>query len=678
MLLDFWLTILWQRLGFPDVRYIQIPWMMANKDIPTSQDVSDFRSAYKLPPEGPCQKVPLAGLLNTGGDASKGGNHYCCVIWMPEQEVVHVLGRKYISTGSNTDAKDWEEWGGPIIWRNLAFLHGWGHIKLTVRSLDWVQNEYDCGPTACQVLESIWNSGLVLNSRGIWRKPSLPCCHPIRLRIANDVHAQIMEIYGDHTNQLDGVLDEVIQELNDHPANRLLRTISNLERSMNKCPPCISMRPKTLRSPSAKPDMPSFLNQNISKAKGIPVDGVEPNGEDSDSGESSSSRLSSDITPAGANKNIHVADWSQARLGRFPRPPGPVLPPLKSLRGLWSKFDNNFDEYDEGPTLDDLEATAPPTITLASCDLVYMAHQIINNPWTMFKDRGYRILPSYADLFHRKDPIMILEHISPVGISHPSSPNDSDEDIDAHDVHVLGAEEMLQAADTYDDDLMFLTGRTLEHQYIRLDLQRDAITPQNIQHSYDIDSLIWVSVEPRFDHAVNVFTMPHIRKKAPIWKHNHVYVDLLIPQSDNDRLSQGQRSEWWTKRFRLSQIPHVSFGHLSEGSGSLNLYLCLPRMAHKQPHGSRWVTLVPPQLQEFFWEKVLTPAMKDVTTELDHPYVGLTKENLVLKMGTWGRRRKNREGRRAPTFPFQPETFEKLIGRMMEIVGLTFQPLLMI
>jgi hypothetical protein len=669
--LDFWLTGLWQRLGCPDIRYIQIPWMMANREVPTSEEVTNFRSAYKLPLHGPCEKVPLAGLLNTGGDGSKGGNHYCCAIWRPEEKVVHVLGRRYASTGSSLDAKDWEEWGGPIIWRNLTILHGWGHIPLSIRTLDWIQNGYDCGPIACQVLESVWTSGFELTSRGIWKKPVFPCCHPIRLRITSDVHAQIMDTYEAHCQQplqdAHGILDEVIKELENHPARRLLQTTNHLERAISKCSPCISLRPKTSQNASQKkPSMPSFINQNISHAKGMPGYDPQSDGQDSDSGQSSS-----DITPATANRNIHVTDWSQARLGRFCRPPAPALPPLKSLRGLWSSFDDLFDEYEEGPTLEDLASTAPPVY---NCDLVYMANQIIKNPWTMFKDQGYRLLPSYADLFHKKPPIMILEHISPVGISHPSSPDhDSDDDLCAYDAHIMGAGEMLQAADAEDNDLMFLTGKTFNNQYICLDLQRDAIKPEDIHHSYDIDSLICVTIEPRFNHAVNVFTMPHIRKKAPIWKHNHVYIDLLVPQSENDRLSHGPRSEWWTRRFRMSQIPHVSFGHLGEGSGSVNVYLFFPRMTHKPPHSARWISLVPPDVQNFFWKNVMTPAMKEVTTELDQPYVGLSRENLVLKMGSWSRRKAG-EGRRAPTFPFQPAVFRRLIAKMMEIVGFTFCP----
>jgi hypothetical protein len=207
----------------------------------------------------------------------------------------------------------------------------------------------------------------------------------------------------------------------------------------------------------------------------------------------------------------------------------------------------------------------------------------------MFKDQGHWILLSHAKLFHKKPPIMILEHISPVGISHPSSPDhDSDDDFCASDAQIMGAEEMLQAVDAEDNDLMFLTGKTFDNQYFCLDLQRDYIKPKNIHHSYNIDSLICVTIVPRFNQAVNVFTMPHIRKKAPIWKHNHVYIDLLVPQSENDHLSHRAHLEWWTRCFRMSQIPHVSFGHLGEGSGSINVYLFFPCIRHKPPHSTRW------------------------------------------------------------------------------------------
>lgn len=658
------------------MRYIQIPWMMCNREEPTAEEIAAFRTAYVLPPDGPCEMVPLAGLLNTGGDSNKGGNHYCCVIWMPQGKVVHILGRRYMSTGASLNARNWEEWGGPIIWRNLTILHGWGHIHLSVRTLDWVQNGYDCGPIACQVLESIWISGFQLNPKGIWKKPRLPCCHRIRMRIAGEVHASILGIYqaSHQESSLDdgGIQMSVINELDSCPAQRLLKATKNLERAMTKCSLCLKETPRKPQKVAkhSKPLVTSIPSRDIKKARGGPGSNSET-GDTSDS-EHSSSSLPSDITPANANRGIHVDDWSQVRLGRFPRPPGPVLPPLISLRGLWSAFDQDFDDYEDGPTLEDLDAADPPFPNLfGDLDVVYMANKIIKNPWTAFKDQGYRLLPSFADMFHQKRPIMILEHMSPVGVTHPppSLEDDDSSTSGPSDAIVVGAAEMLDAAERFDDDGMFLTGKTVDNDHICLDLQRDAIIPQSIGHCFDLDSTIWTTLDPVFNLSLNVYTMPHIRKKPPIWKHNHAYVDLLLPQSDKDRFAQGSRTEWWTRRFRLSQIPHIFWGYLGLGSGSINVYLCFPRMTHKHPHNGRWISFVPSDVQNFFWKKVMTPAMQEATYEIDQPYVGLSRENLNLKMGSSGMK-KGGEGRRAPSFPFRPELLRKLTKAMLDIVSL--------
>lgn len=681
--LDFWLTAQWQRLGCPDIRYIQVPWMMCNKNVPTPEEIVAFRHSYHLPLQGPCPVVSMAGLLNTGGQGDTGGNHYCCIIWRPREKEVHVLGRNYTFTGASLDAQHWEEWGGPIIWRNLTLLHGWGHIQLTVKTLDWKQNGYDCGPIACQVLQSIWIKGFELTSRGAWKKPGFPCCHPIRMQITSDVHLLVMEIYQNltHNVSLEGAVDDnVVQNLEHHPNRCLNQTLRHLERAMQKCSSCIQQQHKESHLASqTKPSIQSIPGREIKQGRAIPQSASEPEVEvlndDSQhlSSDSDNHPSSSSVLPAVVNKGVYATDWSQARLGRFPRRPGPQLPALTSLKGLWSKFDPDFDDYDDGPTLEDLDATAPPQPRLPeSVGLVYMANHIIKNPWRTFKDQGYRILPSYADQFHRKKPIMVIEHLMPVGISHPSQSTSEFADIDeAPDVRIMGAEEMLEVAD--DDDLMFLTGRTFDDNYICLDLENDAVEPEKILHSYDIDSLIWITPYPHFWHALNIFTMPQIRRKPPLWKHNHVYIELLLPQSENDRLSPGKRSEWWTRCLKLSSIPHVSFGRLGDGAGSISIYLFFPRMTHRDPNSGRWMTMVPPEIQNDFWANVLTPAMQVVTSPLDHPYVGLSRANLVLKTGAW-RRRRGGEGARAPTYPFQPSALTKLIVKMKEIVSSMSSP----
>jgi hypothetical protein len=313
--------------------------MMSSKEIPTQEEILAFQQFYNLPLEGPCPVVPLAGLLNVGGEEGKGGNHYCCTVWRPAEKDVHVLGRHYTSTGVNLNAHNWEEWGGPIIWRNLTLLHGWGHIHLTVKTLDWEQNGYDCGPIACQVLESIWTQGFELTSRDVWKKPRLPCCHPICIQIISDVHLLVMQTYrGLPRDALsDGMVeDAVIQNLDHHPNRSLNKTLVHLERAMKQCLSCIqhSTHHASLTD-QCKPNMASVPSCEIRQARGIAGSISEQEVIDAiHSSSDSDDHSPPNILPAIANKDFHVTDWSQAWLGRVPWHLGPQMPALASLRGL--------------------------------------------------------------------------------------------------------------------------------------------------------------------------------------------------------------------------------------------------------------------------------------------------------------------------------------------------------
>jgi hypothetical protein len=236
------------------------------------------------------------------------------------------------------------------------------------------------------------------------------------------------------------------------------------------------------------------------------------------------------------------------------------------------------------------------------------------------------------------------------------------------DMCVMGAQDMINAAEEAGDDSIFLTGKTQEDEFVQVDLQQDAITPQEIIHSFDVDSFIWVTPFPKFINSVDIYTMPLIRRKAPIGKHNHVYVDLLLPPSEDDALSLGARNDWWTRRFRLSQIPHIALGKLGDGSGAVNLYMFFPRMTHQHEYTKRWAAPVPWDVQNLFWDKVLRPAMRNVTSQLDHPYVGLTRENMELKSGR-GARKKQGETSKAPSFPFRRRAFMKLLDEIRNLVS---------
>lgn len=102
-------------------------------------------------------------------------------------------------------------------------------------------------------------------------------------------------------------------------------------------------------------------------------------------------------------------------------------------------------------------------------------------------------------------------------------------DAEVTDLVVMGAQEMIDKADEEGSSSIFLMGKTQEGQFVKLDLQRDAIIPTRIVATVDVDSVVWLTRHPRFKHAINIFTKPVIRNKPPIYKHNHIYVDLLVP-----------------------------------------------------------------------------------------------------------------------------------------------------
>jgi hypothetical protein len=69
---------------------------------------------------------------------------------------------------------------------------------------------------------------------------------------------------------------------------------------------------------------------------------------------------------------------------------------------------------------------------------------------------------------------------------------------------------MIEKADEEGSNSIFLTGKTREGQFVKLDLQRDAIIPTRITPTPDVDSVVWVTHHPHFKHVINIFTKPVI------------------------------------------------------------------------------------------------------------------------------------------------------------------------
>jgi hypothetical protein len=370
-----------------------------------------------------------------------------------------------------------------------------------------------------------------------------------------------------------------------------------------------------------------------------------------------------------------AVDWKQARIGRFPRPKiAPDLPSRPHQRGLRLPFDRNFDNYEGGPTLEEL-APVPETLLQFQPSLMYICNQIMLTPapYTLFKDYGYRLLPCFAQAFDLGRPILVKEHLCPVGLPNPpesitayviyARKGRSGEDIRISDLLVVGAEKLLDMADGEGDDTVLLTGKTYQGEYVCVDLLQDAVEPEDLVFSCDIDSVIWTTQNPRFKTSVGVYSMPVIRDRAPIWKNNHVEIELLYPQTEEDKEAIGGQTEWLTSRHSLSTLPNLLFAVL-QGSSAVDILLFFPRMMHKDPHGHFHVNRIPKGIQDFFWDHVLLPALKTVVPTTRLAYLPADRTHSAFKQGS------GKRGAWGTSFDLAPEDLEKLVQKMKDIVRL--------
>src|SRR5215510_4791058 len=176
-LLDQWLVTRWSNLGQPTPHYIPTYHLLSSKPACTEDEIGIYRRTFGLP-IGSCPLEPKIGLMHTGG------NHYCCLVILPQEGENHVLGRLISNHCQVKNAKNWDTWGGPNIWKNVTLLHGWEMTAVTVHEINWHQNGNDCGPIGCQVIDFIWRCGFTLDKNRMWVMPTLPCVHAIRISMA--------------------------------------------------------------------------------------------------------------------------------------------------------------------------------------------------------------------------------------------------------------------------------------------------------------------------------------------------------------------------------------------------------------------------------------------------------------------------------------------------------------
>jgi hypothetical protein len=98
-----------------------------------------------------------------------------------------------------------------------------------------------------------------------------------------------------------------------------------------------------------------------------------------------------------------------------------------------------------------------------------------------------------------------------------------------------------------------------------------------------------------------------------------------------------------------------------QDSSAVEILLFFPRMMHKHCHFR--VNRIPKAIQDYFWDKVLLPALASVIPATRSAYFPVDRSHSAFKLGQQGRSAK---------FSLAPEELVKMVEKMTEIVRLIF------
>jgi hypothetical protein len=653
-----------------------------------------FRLRYFLPDSRACPIVPVVFVVLQD-------NHFFTVVMDHKNARVYILGRSSVSSG---DDVAWQDWNGPRIYSHICRLHGWRVLDdvsaVQVHDINWRGNGYDCGPTSIRVALDLFQHGL--DSLEAMERCARGCGHLTRLSIYHELQARCRASYRYYQLSLQNPPEEwsswdtaeahgadyAISRLDKEQIDRVIRvghdssSIQKLHIAISGCRECRT-NGQVIEGGcnEGRDDLEGCKERDLDCSD-------KPYGDLDDQEQQHHS--SSDVSNSGPGirrpgtlrrGRRHVRDWTQLEPVQYPRPCPPKHIPLPE-GALWLRHDPHFDDYDSGPTREELRAYEDPI-----CNFPFnpYAQPFRKSFWTTFRDYGYRLLSSFPHMVYLGEPAQIEEHILRDGLPDDYDPGQLYPNVfkkgfnlsrSAYpdllkakymDVEIMGAQEMLNSIDnefSWEGHDLFVRGRNKDGKYVCLDLERDSVDPEEVPLSYsiDLDSFNWVTNQIRTKLKIQLMVTPTVRKTPPIRKSNHVYFKLLVPPTEAERVL-GDR-DWLELQMSLSSCPHTLFAKVAEG---VNIYVLFPRMIHRDEHSGRRVSFIPLVLQTMFWDKVLLPALKEHMPAASLPYVDFTVEEFHAKTAP-KHKPKGADHFSGISKAIDPSVLEKMIPTMREII----------
>jgi len=322
-------------------------------------------------------------------------------------------------------------------------------------------------------------------------------------------------------------------------------------------------------------------------------------------------------------------------------------------RGVVSSFEEWFDSYHTGPSAEtvvemhlELCAWFQADPAVASWSTVAMR----------FSDHGYRRMPGSFHQFYLNQPDLKeqAEHLFPL------PPNDVLEEwkerrattemdlkqlangewkdrlpesmIVGKDLEVWPLSKIVQEGDkgTAEESMrIFVTGKTTTGSYIRLDIHKSREKVENLNFSVDIDSVIWETDKLKAVGPINLQLLPFKGPKAPISKHNHTYVKLYWPRTDQD--VDNHRRSTASQEVPISNLPNTHFAHFGKVQGSAEVFVVFPRMKHRHPLRRGSETKLPYEVETFWLRHLVYPALNKLKAAGVKPYTNFVYEDILFK-----------------------------------------------